>query len=140
MKSSLLNEPDEFELSLTQPGSDANAFFPTFNIPVLYFLQCRSVWTALQLSTIFWERPVWGIVHESGETDKIKKAYLLANANYDAWANKTLIDNEWITSGAYFELVVYKPDLVEKIKVAFQNHGIIIIHHENNFVSLVKNV
>jgi hypothetical protein len=143
MRRLLLHKSNEFGLSLTQPESDDKAFFPTFKVPVQYFLKCGAVWTALKLCTIFWERPAWGIVHEPGETDRMKRAYLLAFANYDApiskaWADKTLLEDEYVVNSAYFELVVYKPDLVEKIKVAFQKHGIGIIDHENNFISLVQ--
>jgi len=143
MRRPLLHASNEFGLALTQPESDDKAYHPTFKVPVPYFLSSGAVWEALHLCTIFWERPAWGIKHEPGETDRMKKAYLLAFANYDApiskvWADKTLLENEWITNGAYFELVVYNPDLVEKINVAFQKHGIGIIDHENNFISLVQ--
>jgi hypothetical protein len=135
----------DFELALKKPvqESDVKTYHPTFKVPVPFFLSSGAVWSALHLSTIFWERPAWGIKHEPGETDSMKKAYLLAFANYDApiskaWTEKTLLEDEWITSGAYFELVIYNPALVEKIKGAFQRHGIHIIDHENNFFSLVQ--
>lgn len=139
----LLHNSNEFGLALKEPESDVKAFHPTFRIPVEHFLKYGAVWGALHLSTIFWERPAWGIKNEPDETERMKKAYLLAFANYDApiskaWAEKTLLKDEWVTNSAYFELVVYNPSLVEKIKSAFQRHGIRIIDHENNFFSVVQ--
>jgi len=143
MRRPLLHNSNEFGLALINPESDVGAYYPTFKVPVPFFLSSGAVWSALHLCTIFWEPPAWGIVQDPGKTEIMKKEYLLAFANYDApiskaWADKTLLEDEWITSGAYFELVVYNPALVEKIKGAFQRHGIHIIDHKNNFFSLVQ--
>jgi hypothetical protein len=143
MRRPLIHKPNDFGLALKEPESDVKAYHPTFKVPVLFFLSSGAVWGVLHLCTIFWEPPAWGIVRDPGETERMKKAYLLAFANYDApiskaWADKTLLEDEWITNSAYFELVIYNPALVEKIKSAFQRHGIHIIDHENNFFSLVQ--
>ncbi len=143
MRRLLLHNSNEFGLTLKEPERNEKAFSPTFKVSVPFFLRNGAVWSELHLCTIFWERPAWKTKHEPDETDQMKKAYLLAFANYDApiskaWAEKTLLEDEWITNSAYFELVVYNPALVEKIKGAFQRHGIHIIDHENNFFSLVQ--
>ena len=143
MRRPLLHNSNEFGLALINPESDVGAYYPTFKVPVEYFLSSGAVWEALHLCTIFWEPPAWGTKHAPGETERMKKAYLLAFANYDApiskaWAEKTLLKDEYVKNGAYFELVVYNVALVEKIKGAFQRHGIHIIDHKNNFFSLVQ--
>ena len=145
MRRPLLHLSNKFGLALIDTGSTVKAYYPIFRVPVLHFLNCGAVWTVLNLCTIFWERPAYGIERSVNETERIKKAYLLAFANYDApiskaWAEKCLLENENenTTHEPYFELIIYNPALVEEIKGAFQRHGIKCIHGEDNFITVLS--
>lgn len=144
MRRPLIHNPETYSLALVSPDDEHTPYYETFKVPVDLFLSCGAVWTQLNLCTVFWERPAWGIERNADENERIKKAYLLAFPNYDApiskaWADKTLHDNQWVTNKAYFEIVAYKPILVDKIKDAFQKYGIRCIHGEDKFVSVIKN-
>ena len=117
-----------------------SAYYPTFKIPVETFLNAGAVWTELNLSTIFWEPPAYGITRTSTEKDNIKKSYLLAFPTYDApickaWADDCLLNNKYNEYGAYFELTIWEVALVEKIKNALSRHGVKCVHGEDNFIT-----
>ena len=133
----LLWRSQEYGLVLTTPEHARPAYKPTFKIPVPLFLSAGAVWQQLNLCTIFWEPPAWGIERSDSERNRTQKAYLLAFPTYDApisgaWAEDCLMNNKHQEYKAYFELTIFEPGLVEQIKRAFQRHGAVCTHGEEN--------
>jgi len=123
----IICERKKYSLALLAPKCRTKAQRPTFIVPISTFLKSGAVWTALQLCTIFWEPPIYGIERSWKENEDIKRSYLLAFASYDAplckaWAYDCLMNNRAEEYGAYFELTVYNSELVNNLKQAFQKH------------------
>ena len=147
----LLHIREKYELVLTTPNKGQEitdkeqtkpekAYYPTFKLPVEIFLNAGAVWTELNLSTIFWEPPAYGITRTTTEKDNIKKSYLLAFPTYyapicKAWADDCLLNNKYNEDGAYFELTIWEVALVEQIKNALSKHGVKCVHGEDNFIT-----
>jgi hypothetical protein len=133
----LLWKRERFGLVLTTPEHARVQYYPTFYVPVPLFLNAGAVWQQLNLCTIFWERPAWGVERSDSERSRTQKAYLLAFPTYDApisgaWAEDCLMNNKHQEYKAYFELTIFEPGLVEQIKRAFQRHGAVCTHGEEN--------
>lgn len=134
---------EKYNLTLSSKR-ELKPFHPTFKIPVDIFLNIGSVWQELNLSTIFWEPPMYGIKRPCAESLLMKKEYLLAFPNYDApisekWARDCLIDNNYKKYNAYFELTVYKPELVTKIELALQKQNIMFVQEDNKIFNVISN-
>jgi hypothetical protein len=54
---------------------------PMFYVPLRKFMQCGGLWSALNLCTVFWEPPLYGIPRDHVENERIKGAYLIAFAS-----------------------------------------------------------
>ena len=137
----ILWKREKYGLVLTTPKHARAQYYPTFYVPVPLFLNAGAVWQLLNLCTIFWERPAWGIERSDNERSHTQKAYLLAFPTYDApisgaWAEDCLMNNKHQEYKAYFELTIYDPSLVEQIKLAFQRHGAVCTHGEENVFSV----
>lgn len=110
-----------------------------FLVPIREFLACGSIWTELNLSTIFWEPPLYGIKRDHLENQKIKIAYLVAFASDLApickkWAddclNKTIkyID---LNEQVYFKIELYNENLKDKIIAAINNFNYNLLINDN---------
>lgn len=127
MRCPIIWRRDRYSLTLIAPECQMKTHHPTFIIPVSTFLKTGAVWSEINLTTIFWEPPAYGIKRSWKENEDIKCSYLLAFASYDAplckaWAYDCLINNRAEEYGAYFELIVYNPELINNVKQAFQRH------------------
>jgi len=105
---------------------------PVFYIPLRVFMRCGAFWSALHLSTIFWEPKPYHIERPFKETEKIKGAYLIEFAPDLApickgWA-KQCIDklHDWPrdpnADEAFVEIVVFQDSLKKEIMDAVQRH------------------
>uniref|UniRef100_A0A6C0I489 Uncharacterized protein n=1 Tax=viral metagenome TaxID=1070528 RepID=A0A6C0I489_9ZZZZ len=54
---------------------------PMFYVPLRKFMQCGGMWSALNLCTVFWEPPLYGIPRDHVENERVKGAYLIAFAS-----------------------------------------------------------
>ena len=54
---------------------------PIFYVPLRTFMQCGAFWSALNLCTVFWEPPLYGIPHDREENESAKGAYLIEFAS-----------------------------------------------------------
>lgn len=51
--------------------------YPMFYVPLHTFMQCGGLWSVLNLCTVFWEPPPYGIPRDHVEHERIKCAYLI---------------------------------------------------------------
>ena len=105
---------------------------PLFYIPLRIFMRCGAFWSALHLSTIFWEPKPYNIERSFKETERIKGGYLIAFAPDIApickgWA-KQCIDKLHDLSAdpeadeAFVEIMVFQDSLKDKIVDAINRH------------------
>ena len=106
---------------------------PVFYIPLKVFMRCGAFWSALHLSTIFWEPKLYNIEQPFKETERIKGAYLVAFAPDIApickgWAQQCIEklhvyprDSE--TDNVFVEIIVFQDSLKKEIMdAAVQRH------------------
>jgi hypothetical protein len=105
---------------------------PIFYIPLRTFMRCGAFWSALHLSTIFWEPKPYNMERKFQETERTKGAYLIAFAPDIApickgWA-KQCIDklHDWPrdpeADEAFVEIIVFQDSLKDKIMDAVHRH------------------
>lgn len=109
-----------------------------FRIPLHHFMQSGAVWSALNLCTIFWEKPAWGKPN-SLEQEKTKGAYLIAFATNLApicktWANDCIqktIAYQKLGDEVFVEIIVHDQTLKPKLISALQAHVLTFSENEN---------
>jgi hypothetical protein len=104
---------------------------PIFYIPLNVFMRCGAFWSALNLSTIFWEQRPYHMERTFQETEKIKGAYLIAFVDDSAsickeWAEKCInklhdYPRDPKEDKVFIEIIVFqdslKDELVNTIKM-----------------------
>ena len=127
----------EYGLSiLTMKNAKGSELYekPLFYIPLRTFMRCGAFWSALHLSTIFWEQRPYNIERSFQETERIKGAYLIAFAPDIApickgWA-KQCIDalHDWPrdpeVEEAFVEIIVFQDSLKDKLMNAVKGHAL----------------
>ena len=119
----ILYVKDKYMLSILTPENSSHYPNPTFNIPLRTFLRYGTIWTELNLCTIFWEQPIYGIYKNSLEREYTKIAYLIAFASdmapiCKAWAKDCLektIENTYLEDEARVEIVLFDETLKDKL-------------------------
>ena len=114
---------DKYMLSILTPENSSHYSNPTFKIPLRTFLRYGTIWTELNLCTVFWEQPIYGIYKNSLEREYTKIAYLIAFAPdmapiCKAWAKDCLektIENTYLEDEACVEIVVFDEPLKDKL-------------------------
>ena len=116
---------------LTLPNSSANYNSkPIFRLPLKKFMNSGAFWSALNLSTIFWEQPLYGMNRNYKENEKIKGAYLIAFASdlapiCKAWAKRCInkiIEGEPLEDEVFVEIIVLDETLTNKLITAIVKH------------------
>jgi hypothetical protein len=105
---------------------------PIFYIPLRTFMRCGAFWSALHLSTIFWEPKPYNIERSFQETERIKGAYLIEFASDIApickgWAKQCINKlHDWPRNPeadeAFVEIIVFQDSLKDKILDAIHRH------------------
>ena len=105
---------------------------PVFYIPLRVFMRCGAFWSALHLSTIFWEPKPYRIERPCKETERIKGAYLIAFApdiapTCKGWAQQCIdalhdLPRDPETDNVFVEIVVFQDSLKKEIMDAAQQH------------------
>ena len=114
---------DKYMLSILTPENSSQYPNPTFNIPLRTFLQYGTIWTELNLCTVFWEQLNYGIYKNLLEREYTKIAYLIAFAPdmapiCKAWAKDCLektIENTYLEDEALVEIVLFDETLKDKM-------------------------
>jgi hypothetical protein len=114
---------DKYVLSILIPENRSHYSKPTFNIPLRTFLRYGTIWAELNLCTIFWEQPIYGIYRNSLEREYTKIAYLIAFASdmapiCKAWAKNCLentVEKMYLDDEAYVEIVLFDETLKDKM-------------------------
>lgn len=110
-----------------------------FLVPLREFLACGSIWSELNLCTIFWEPPAYGIKRNELENQKTKIAYLIAFASDLApickkWAadclDKTINYNK-LNDTVYFKIECHNENLKHKIINAINNFNFNLLVNNN---------
>lgn len=104
-----------------------------YYVPLRTFMQCSELWDALNLSTIFWEPPLYGIPRDYLENERIKGSYLIAFASDLApickeWA-KGCIEHcrnchQTADDEAFVEIILFNESRKSKIVYAISRHNI----------------
>lgn len=100
-------------------------------IPIREFLACGSIWQAINLSTIFWEKQPFNIERSYYDTQHTKIAYLIAFASDLApicknWANECFektIKYVDLEENVYFQIELFNPSLRDKLIKAVQAYN-----------------
>jgi hypothetical protein len=129
----LIFKRGDFSLSVIseQYGLPKNSNNTIFIIPIREFLACGSIWQAINLSTIFWEKPAFNIERSYYDTQRTKIAYLIAFASDLApickhWANECFektIKYVDLNENVYFQIELYNPSLREKLIKAVEAYN-----------------
>jgi hypothetical protein len=80
----IIHDRNEYNLSiLTMENAHGDYYLgrPVFYVPLRKFMQCGGLWSALELCTVFWEPPIYGIPRDHLENERIKGAYLIEFAS-----------------------------------------------------------
>ena len=128
---------DEYGLTiLTMKNAKGSELYekPIFYIPLRTFMRCGAFWSALHLSTIFWEPKPYNIERQFKETERIKGAYLIAFAPDIApickgWAQQCVDKlHDWPrdpeAEEAFVEIIVFQDSLKDKIVDAVHRHAL----------------
>jgi len=123
---------------------------PIFYIPLRTFMRCGAFWSALTLSTIFWEQRPYNIERTFKETEKIKGAYLIAFA-----PNMSLTSTKWAeecvntlydwprnpdTDNVFIQIIIFQDAFKDKIINAIKSNMLKFTETENNQVFCVHDV
>lgn len=133
----LIWSPKEYGLTiLTMKNAKGSELYekPIFYIPLRIFMRCGAFWSALHLSTIFWEQRPYQIERTFQETERIKATYLTEFAldiapTCKGWA-KQCIDklHDWPrdpeAEEAFVEIIVFQDSFKDKIIDAVHRHAL----------------
>jgi len=133
----LLWKRDEYGLTiLTMKNAKGSELYekPIFYIPLITFMSCIAFWSALHLSTIFWEPKPYNIERSFKETERIKGAYLIEFAPDVApickgWAKQCINKlHDWSrdpeADEAFVEIIVFQDSLKDKLMDAVKGHAL----------------
>jgi len=133
----LIWSPREYGLTiLTMKNAKGSELYekPIFYIPLRIFMRCGAFWSALHLSTIFWEQKPYNIERSFQETERIKGAYLIEFAPDIAsickrWAKQCINKlHDWPrdpeAEEAFVEIIVFQDSLKDKIIDAIHRHAL----------------
>jgi len=105
---------------------------PIFYIPLRIFMRCGACWSALHLSTIFWEPKPYNMERNFQETERTKGAYLIEFASDIApickgWAQQCIDKlHDWPrdpeAEEVFVEIIVFQDSLKDKIMDAVHRH------------------
>lgn len=114
---------------------------PVFYIPLRTFMRCGAIWSALNLSTIFWEQRPYHIERTFQETEKVKGAYLVAFASDLASICKGWVEEcidklyEWPrdleVDETFVEVIVFQNSLKDEITNAIKMHMLQVDETDN---------
>ncbi len=103
---------------------------PIFYIPLNVFMRCGAFWSALNLSTIFWEQRPYHLERTFQETEIIKGAYLIAFAPESApickrWAQHCVDHlHDWPRDPeedkVFVEIIVFRDSLKDELMNAIK--------------------
>ena len=126
---------NEYGLTILTMNNSKNVEWykkPVFYIPLRVFMRCGAFWSALHLSTIFWEPKPYHIERPFKETEMIKGACLIAFAPDIAptckeWAQQCIdalhdLPRDPETDNVFVEIIVFQDSLKKEIMDAAQQH------------------
>lgn len=98
-------------------------FKPIIRMPLGEFMKSGAIWSILRLTTIFWEKPLYGIERDIERNEQIKASYLISFASdlaplCKAWAKKcidTIIENQPLEEEVFAEIILFDETLRDKI-------------------------
>jgi|LakMenEpi03Aug12_release.lakeMendotaPanAssembly.Ray.scaffolds.fasta_scaffold260303_2 hypothetical protein len=121
----LIFKRGEYSLSIKSEEYDLpkNSDNTIFIFPIREFLACGSIWQAINLCTIFWEKPAYNMERSYNETQHLKISYLMAFASDLApickhWAAQCLektIKYIELEDKVYIHLELFNNPIKEKI-------------------------
>ena len=94
-------------------------FKPIVRFPLSKFMKCGPIWSVLKLSTIFWEKPLYGIERDITHNEQIKASYLISFASdlvpiCKGWAKKcidTIVENQPLEEEVFAEIILFDETL-----------------------------
>jgi hypothetical protein len=103
---------------------------PMFYVPLRTFMQCGAFWSALNLCTVFWEPPLYGIPRAHVENERIKGAHLIAFASDLApvckeWARSCIEQcnqNQKASDEVFVEIVLFNEARKAQMMDAISRH------------------
>jgi len=123
---------DKYSITiLTLDNSNARNYpKPVFRIPLKKFLQCGGIWSVVNLYTIFWEPPIYGIKRNYQDNERVKGSYLVEFASdlaplCKAWAKDCIektITFQQLEDEVFVEIILFDETLVTKMTNAIQQH------------------
>jgi len=128
---------------LTKHNFHTHHIYPEFLIPLHIFLKLGSVWSTLNLSTVFWEPGLYGLTKDYQQNEEIKGSYLVEFASDLAPMSKSWVKdciskinkNQRLDDDVFVNIILFDVILVEKMIHAIKNHG--LRYDENNKVYTV---
>ena len=112
---------------------------PIFYVPLRKFMQCGGMWSALNLCTVFWEPPLYGIPRDHTENERVKGAYLSAFASDLApickeWARGCIEQcSQKASDSAFVEIILFNEALKARMMDAISRHKLTVsICHSTN--------
>ena len=131
----LLWKRDEYGLTiLTMKNAKGCELYekPIFYIPLKTFMRCGAFWSALNLSTKYWEQRPYHTERTFKETEKIKGAYLIAYAPdilpiCKRWAEQCIDalhdrPRDLEAEEVFVEIIVFRDSLKDEIMDAIKGH------------------
>jgi hypothetical protein len=131
----LLWKRDEYGLTiLTMKNAKGSELYnkPIFYIPLRTFMRCGAFWSALHLSTAYWQQRPYHTERNFKETEKIKGAYLIAYAPdilpvCKRWAEQCVNAlHDWPrdpeAEEVFVEIIVFQDSLKDDIMDAIKGH------------------
>jgi hypothetical protein len=123
---------------LTKHNFRTHNIYPEFLIPLHIFLNLGSVWSLLNLCTVFWEQGLYGIPKDYHRNEEIKGAYLVEFASDLAPISKSwvkecihkIIYNQPLDDDVFVNIILFDQSLLERIINDLQSHE--LIFYENN--------
>jgi len=117
---------------------------PTFYVPLRTFMQCGGMWSALNLCTVFWEPPLYGIPRDHVKNERIKGAYLIEFASDLApvckeWARSCIEQcNQKASDEVFVEIVMFNEARKDQMMYAISRHELNVSICESTNVHTVN--
>ena len=140
----ILWRQDKYGISiLTKQNFRTHHIYPEFLIPLHTFLTVGSVWSLLNLCTVFWEPGLYGIPKDYHKNEHIKGSYLVEFASdlapiSKSWVKdciKKIIHNQSLDDDVFVNIILFDPNLLQQIIKAIERHGLTLC--ENNKIYTV---
>ena len=128
---------------LTIDNFRTHHIYPELLIPLHTFLNLGSIWSLLNLSTVFWEPGLYGIQKDYHRNEQTKGSYLAEFATDLAPISKSwvkdciekIIDNQSLDDDVFVNIIIFEPTLLEQMLNAIERHG--FSFEENNKIYTV---